>query len=69
MNTSHQSIEIKEKKPDNLTHSLIESDFFTCIPFLGEQLAALSLASVIWPESDMTAHCGGFCFLGGKKIK
>ncbi len=34
---------------------------------LGEQLAALSLASVIWPESDMTAHCGGFCFLGGNK--
>lgn len=38
MNTSHQSIEIKEKKPDNLTHSLIESDFFTCITVLGVTL-------------------------------
>ncbi len=37
MNTSHQSIEIKEKKPDNLTHSLIESDFFTCITLLSRR--------------------------------
>lgn len=34
MNTSLQSIEMKEKKSDTLTHSLIESDFFTCITVL-----------------------------------